>query len=264
MRTEPSTAGLLAQSRPAHNPHFPLTVAQARRELARMRREPARAARPIVVLSGYHSPHAQAEHLRWVLQRHTSADTALVAVSYTTVTNMPAIVDVARRAIAKWTHGLAGAPEQVDLVGISMGGLIARAVTTGAPLVSTAGPVTRAQPVPAARVFTLASPHRGAKLADKITPNTAALDMKRGSRFLTSLDEAQAGAAYELVCYSRLRDGWVGARRSAPPGHGVIWTSGALWGSHFTVTWDPRIICDLCRRLRGEEPLGTPSEPPRD
>jgi pimeloyl-ACP methyl ester carboxylesterase len=212
------------------------------------------------VLSGYHSPHAQAEHLRWVLQRHTHPKAPLLAVSYTTRTKMADIVADALASIDKH-FGLA---TPIDLVGISMGGLIARAISTHAALPSQGGVIPARVPANTRRAFTLASPHAGALLADKITPNAAAKDMKAGSDFLTALDKAQHAASYELCCYSRLRDGWVGAQRSAPPGHGVIWTSGAVWGSHFTVTWDPRILADLCRRLRGESPLGAPGTPPRN
>jgi len=256
----PGNTRALKASRSPLNPQFPLSIAQARKELRRMKVEPALPVRPVVVLSGYHSPHAQAEHLRWVLQRHTHADATLVAVSYTTRTKMAQIIADAAASITKRF----GAGAEVDLVCISMGGLIARAICTPGALPSAAGEIPTRTPINAQRVFTLASPHAGALLADKIAPNAAARDMKRASTFLTALDLAQPAAKYELVCYSRLRDGWVGAQRSAPPGHGVVWTSGAVWGSHFTVTWDPRIIADLCRRVRGEAPLGAPSTPPRN
>ena len=60
------------------------------------------------------------------------------------------------------------------------------------------------------RLFTLGTPHGGAKLAEVARPDAAARDMRAGSAFLTALDRSLAGASYELVCYTRLRDTWVG------------------------------------------------------
>ena len=74
------------------------------------------------------------------------------------------------------------------------------------------------------------------------------------------LDEAD----YEIVPYAVLRDGMVGATNTAPPGQEPIWVSGRLFMSHLLIALESRIYTDVALRLRGEQPLGSPSEPPRD
>ena len=145
-----------------------------------------------------------------------------------------------------------GGPE-FDVVGISMGGLIARAAA--------AGLFTR--PIPIARLFTLGTPHRGAKIARWVRPDPLVKQMRPGSQLLARLDEA--AAAHELICYTRLRDSWVGATNTAPIGTEPIWTPGPLCLGHQTITTDSLIVTDIARRLREEPPLArAASRPPRD
>jgi pimeloyl-ACP methyl ester carboxylesterase len=177
---------------------------------------------------------------------------------------MPAIIASARQQIAEAVPGVLEGRQDIDLIGVSMGGLVSRVLAAKEGIVSEGGVTPFERPLRVARIFTLASPHRGALLAEKIRPNSAARDMKPASRFLQHLDAQLAMRDYELRCYSRIRDGWVGATRSSPPGFGVIWTPGLIWGSHFTVSFDARVLADICRHLRGEEPLARPSVPPRD
>ncbi|MEM7622789.1 MAG: hypothetical protein AAF235_06250, partial [Planctomycetota bacterium] len=141
---------------------------------------------------------------------------------------------------------------EVDLVGISMGGLVARALASeafGSP------------PLNATRVFTLASPHGGAKLADKIALDPAAMAMREGSEMLARLDGAWHDRGYDLVPYAVLNDTLVGATRTAPPGMDPVWTPGTHVLSHFTVSETPGIIGDIARRLRNEPPLAGPASP---
>jgi pimeloyl-ACP methyl ester carboxylesterase len=245
------------------NPNFPLTVAQARADLKRMRLEPSMPPRPILVLSGYHSPKMQAAQLRRSLLRFTHPQAPIIAIGYPSRTRIGQIVGDVLIASAKHIQP----DHEVDVIGISMGGLIARAVCTGEPLRTSAGIVPARRALRVRRVFTLASPHRGALLAEKIVPDSAAKDMQAGSVFLQDLDALSlpAKCGYELTCYSRIYDGWVGATRAAPPGHSVLWTQGLPWGSHFSVSWDAIILADLSRRLRLEEPWASNGqEPPRD
>src|SRR5262249_49610350 len=135
-------------------------------------------------------------------------------------------------------------------------GLIARAAAA-------AGNGHRA--VRIARLFTLATPHRGAKITRWLRPDPLTAAMRPGSAFLSRLDEALTNAEYELVCYTRLGDSWVGATRSAPHGRDPFWTPGPPLLSHQTITLDRLIRTDIARRLRGEEPLALrASTPPRD
>ncbi|MGQ0628275.1 MAG: esterase/lipase family protein [Phycisphaerales bacterium] len=249
---------------PAANPAFVISRADALRDLARMAVQPVPLQRPVVVLSGYRSPAIPARRLERALRRATGTS-ATLSVAYPMAGEIESAVGIVLdRVHAAFGDSEDGLTAPVDVVAISMGGLVARAAAAG-PGVFGPGSVVRKRRLNVRRLFTLASPHRGAVLAEVTAPDRAANDMLPGSAFLARLDAALTEAKYELMCYTRLRDGFVGARRTAPPGREPMWTSGLLWGSHFTVSDDPRIVADVCRRLRDEPPVAKEDgAPPRD
>lgn len=142
------------------------------------------------------------------------------------------------------------AGQELDVVAVSMGGLVARAAAAG----MYGGDVLRVK-----RLFTLSSPHRGAKLAGVMSVDRASRDMRAGSVFLERLAEAErerGGRGYEMVCYGRTRDWWVGAKQTAPEDMEPIWLDPPLVTmSHLLVTMDQRILGDIAARLTGKEPL---------
>jgi hypothetical protein len=87
------------------------------------------------------------------------------------------------------------------------------------------------------RLFTISTPHRGARMAGLPTLDHRAVAMRHGSEFLAGLDEALSRAPYELYTYARLGEPFGLAHIGAPH--------------------DPRIMADILRRLRGQEPLAT-------
>lgn len=148
-----------------------------------------------------------------------------------------------------------------------MGGLVARLAALAPEAREPFGIPTELPRLNIARLFTLATPHRGASLAGIVALDAAARDMKPGSPFLRDLDAAEPDPRlYEMVCYARLRDAWVGATNTAPPGTNPIWVpTPARNLAHLTVSRDRRILLDIARRLRGEPPLALePSPPPRN
>jgi pimeloyl-ACP methyl ester carboxylesterase len=253
---------------PQDNPAFPLTIEQASAELARLRANPSPPERPVVVLAGYRAPSLPGSVLAAKLRELTGAPRVrIIAVSYQHLGEFPAILRHADEQIReRLPEAAAGQP--IDVVGISMGGLVARALADGLGHRATVRPGSDQslpeQPLNIANIYTLATPHRGAIIAERVAFEPAARDMRSGSGFLAELDAALPDARYTLVPYVRLRDAWVGATRAAPPGREPVWTSGRLLFTHFTVHQDERILADLARRLRGEAPLGQPSTPPRD
>ncbi len=142
---------------------------------------------------------------------------------------------------------------EVDVVAISMGGLVAR-------YAATPGDQDTA-PLAIRRLFTLASPHRGARLARYLHPDPRTRDMRAGSGFLARLDEARDECDYELVPYGRLGDWIVGVENAAPPCTSPWWVSNLPFqDAHSDIARDPRLLADIARRLRGERPWTT--EPP--
>ena len=84
---------------------------------------------------------------------------------------------------------------EVDVVAISMGGLIARYAAMPLP--------DDSRQLRIRRLFTISTPHRGAKLAALPTFDQRQIDMRPGSAFLASLDDALADADYDLLPYVR-------------------------------------------------------------
>ncbi|RNC80434.1 MAG: hypothetical protein ED559_01075 [Phycisphaera sp.] len=244
------------------NPDFPATHEEILSDRQRMRDNPVGLERPVLVLSGYRSPSLVASRLKRTIRRHTGADSGEIATLAYVWSG--SVEEPARRAVArvedrfpsddsKWTS-------EVDVVAVSMGGLVAR--------LAASDPELRGEPggkrLRIGTLYTLATPHRGAKLAEDIHLDSATRAMIPGSDFLRVMDESFASRGYEVVPYAVLNDSWVGATKAAPVGQDPIWTAGRVFLSHHMVSLDSRIQTDLLRRLRGEKPIGQPGTPPSD
>jgi len=267
--------GLLALASCIHldhpNPEYPATKAEVRAAIEEMEAKPVGVERPVIVLSGYRAPSPSATNMAARVRRVTGADEdRVLPISYVFGNDIPTLADRVAKKVAdeygstvdpltgeRWTV-------EVDVVAVSMGGLVARTAW--------------AEPTEVGRnlgvrlnintLYTLATPHRGAKIARWIHVDDAAKQMIPGSDFLTALAAASPGGggddSYTIVPYATLRDSWVGAKNAAPEGQEPIWVPGRLILSHVLVTLEDRILADLGRRLRGETPLAEPSAPPRD
>jgi len=246
---------------PVPNPQFPAADGDVSREWARMRRERKPLDRPVVVLAGYRAWDFTASGLASRVRSVTSRDDKdFLSIAYPMKADFDEIVRMVVRLVeARWPSDNPGETTEVDVIGISMGGLVARYA---------AMPVERedgAKRLRIRRLYTLGTPHRGAKLAEVIAIDPAARDMRPGSAFIERLNAAFEDADYELTCYARLRDTWVGATRAAPPGQEPIWVRGLFVWSHPTITHDKRILTDIALRLRNETPLANGgSRPPSD
>lgn len=218
-----------------------------------MRAAPAPLARPVVVLGGYRTPWLSGALLARRIASLTSGRTGdVLAVSYASAHRIEDATERSRRAIEAWLGARApDTSDSVDIVGVSMGGIVGRALAAAG--------------TPVRRLFTIGTPHRGATLAALVAPDPAARAMRPGSAFLASLDEALARRPIEITPYARLFDGMVGATNAAPHGMDPLWRRGPRWLAHLTITSDDAFVADIARRLRGEAPLLTANGPaPRD
>ncbi|MCC6427155.1 MAG: hypothetical protein IT435_10090 [Phycisphaerales bacterium] len=225
----------------------------------RMRSTPVSLQRPVVVLGGWRSPKLMTWMLAGRLASLTSGNRDdFLRISYPLIGDVERAGRAARDQIVEWLEhrGMDG-DQPVDVVAISMGGLVARLLASG----SLGG-----RQIAIERLFTLATPHRGARLARWFRPDRAAAAMQAGSGTLMSLDAAQSDATSrpgEIVCYVQRRDWWVGTWNTSLEGHSLrcVRPRGPISAlmSHFTVHQHPAIIVELACRLRGEE--GLPCEP---
>lgn len=236
---------------PCSNPHYPQSDEEVEREWQRLAARPPHVpapARPVLVLAGYRAPQAQPRMIAEALHAlcGASADDVL-PLSYAWMGDPLHIACLVERA-ARARFGI----RPVDVVGVSMGGLMARVLDTGL-----LGPR-----LAIARAFTIATPHRGALMARVVRPDACAGMMRPGSPLLRALDAARPNSTMELVCYARLGDRWVGTRHCAPPGEDPIWSPGLAFGTHFVSAFDRRALVDIARRLLGLEPWARPGALP--
>lgn len=251
------------------NPAYPATKSEVRAAIDTMEETPVGLDRPVVVLSGWRSPAMTGSHLGERIREVTGADEdRVISIGYMWGSDIPSIADKVAQRVAeefgsevdpltgqRWTA-------EVDVVAISMGGLVARTAWAEPNEVGRELGVR----LNIRTLYTLGTPHRGARLAKWIRLDDASAQMEPGSDFLSKLDAATLGEKNDLriVPYATLRDSWVGAGNSAPNGQEPIWVPGRLVLSHHLISLDRRILADLGRRLRGETPLGQPSAPPRN
>jgi pimeloyl-ACP methyl ester carboxylesterase len=237
------------------NPDFHLEPGALHAEADRLRAAPLPLERPVIILGGWHSPGVANISMASRLKPFTSGrDADFTSITYPFAFSLRA---AARHAVRVITD--AGLRDrEVDIVGISMGGIIARSLAC-----DTLG----LGPLNVRRIFTVATPHRGAKIARVVVPDPCAWQMRPASNYLCTLNERQHDG--ELHCYGALRDWWIGARNTAPPGKFPYWTDvdpgvGRLC-THFAINHSQLVMVDIARRLRSEEPIAhAATEPPID
>ena len=209
-------------------------------------------------LGGYFDPGIASTYLRKEF-RHLTGDERVIAVSFMFCGDFDAcrkqVIEAVDKAFPSddpnWTT-------EVDVVAVSMGGLVARY----AAVPEREGDTGRRLRV--ARMFTISTPHRGASLAGFPTFHRLQIDMRSDSTFLRKLEAAESadrissciptcGSATSSSASRTPRR--TGGRRGGCPGE-------ALQDSHMMAMMDSRIIADVARRLRGETPLTSePAEP---
>ncbi len=243
--------------RSGKNPDFHLPSEALADEIARMLASKVPLQRPVLLLAGWRSPEFGGRVLAARLSELTCGDLdQFWPLAYPMRGDLKRIASmVAVKVHDRWPgEGRETIP--IDVVGHSMGGLVARLAA------SKNRPGTR---LLIKRLFTLATPHRGARLATKIAPDPAARDMKPGSALIKRLDEELDDDPFELIPYAHCNDTWVGAKNTAPPGRAPYWTPGTRVFSHFSIHEDRLIQADIARRLRGEPPIAKrATSPPTD
>jgi len=245
-------------ARQAVNPSFAVSRADAKRAITEMERAPRGLDRPVVVLGGYHDPGVGPAAVCGRLRR-VAGTQPVVGVSYFFDRTFD---DCRRDVIAAVEKACPSADSrqtvEVDVVGLSMGGVVARYCATERP---------GEKRLRIRRLFTVSSPHRGSEAATAV-PALSVLhrDLREGSAFLHRLELAEAresgagaGPVYEIVPYVRLGDWMVGTRDAAPAGVTPWWVATPpLEDAHVGAPLDERILADIERRLRGEEPFTRP------
>jgi hypothetical protein len=239
------------------NRSFNVSAPDARRALREMRDWPQPLERPVIVLDGLGPPMAS-----WMLAgelKRVLGDDRVLGVTFAFSDTFDNCRGHLVRAVEK--HFPSDDPlrtTEVDVVAVSMGGVVARYAATP-PAASSGKRLT------IHRLFTISSPHRGAEMAGlPALLGRKQLDMREGSAFLRDLARRERETAdYQIVPYARLGDAVVGEQNTAPAGETPRWLPNLpLEPAHLGCFTDPRIVADIVRRLRGEPPFSTdPPEP---
>ena len=238
------------------NPSFPITFSQARAALDQMAAQPQPLSRPLLIIGGFMDPNVSPPLYKLEFQRLTGDDrivTASVGFCGSFDECCKSAIDAVQQAYPStdpnWTT-------EVDVVGASLGGLVAR--VAAAPSTDPSRPIA---PEIAAPLQHLQPPKRSNPGRARIHPIS-----QRYPRRLTLHADARTirfRSKYKLFPYVCLGDELVGQTNAAPPGRLPLWLANApLVPSHLEAMIDPRIRDDIARRLRGEEPFsklpGTP------
>jgi hypothetical protein len=240
------------------NPSFALTPSDAQRAIDEMRANPKPLHRPLLVIGGIFDPfraRVLAHYFRGVTQ-----DSKVKSIN---VGFCQSFQRCRQRAIAAVDHAFpCSDPDftiELDVVGMSLGGLVGR--YCAAPSQDSSRP----RRLKIKRLFSISSPHSGAKVANLISLTEYHRDFRPGSTFLTDLAAHDTRAEYEVYPYVLVNDDVVGDRFATPPGKDPHWLPNASFlRPHLASMTDQRILADITRRLRDEEPFSAPTPLPRE
>ena len=232
------------------NPAFPVTSGEARTALRQMGSEPRRLERPVVVIGGYMDPNVSTTYLTSRIKALTGDDRVVGVVVGFYGSFEECREKVIQAVDESFPNSNPDETKEVDVIGASLGGLVARYAA------ATSLDERRPRRLKIARLFSISSPHQGARMAGGLTLNEIQADMRPGSDFLKHVAKCDAEAQYEVYPYVCRGDWIVGEEHAAPPGVKPIWLTGSPWhliDGHRGSWHDARIIADIGRRLRGEE-----------
>ena len=204
-------------------------------------------------------PGFAAGSLERALRRVCGPQTQIVAVSFGDCTSMGQCRD---RVLAATQPLRSDHPDcAFDVVANSMGGLVARYAALTPDDISRCGlpAPTQQGALRIHHLYTICTPHLGARMAEGVFGSPLTHDMRPGSHFLACLDGAYGERGYGLTCFAREGDSIVGADRSAPAGvKPVTLDTPPFELAHVDAHRDPRIVLAVVRGLRGEPslPLG--------
>src|SRR4051812_32366190 len=163
------------------NPSFNLTPPAAREAIAQMRSKPVQLQRPLVIIGGFSDFGIGPAITRSKLAAMVGGDHRIITVSVPFAATFDDcrhdVIAAVDRAFPTTRPSPDNSTAEVDVIGLSMGGLVAR--------YSAMPPSGRRLRI--ARLFTISSPLNGADLAALPTLDRKVRDMRTGSPMLLRL-----------------------------------------------------------------------------
>ena len=234
-----------------------ISLAEARTALDTMHENPVKPPRPVVILAGLFDPGLGPAVLADHLRDATCNDLEIVTLDFFLAMDFDACRERVMKEIdGRWPSDDPMSTVEVDIIGISMGGLVGRYA---------ARPDLDGRRVNVRRLFTIVTPHLGADLANLPSLDRRIIDMRSGSAFLSLLNGSRQPCDPEIIAYARLGDGIVGTSNSVPPSGLAWWVAPQPFEEgHMFAATDPRIMADIARRIRGEQPFSSVPPTPLD
>lgn len=236
---------------PTTNPSFPITVDEASRKLAVEAKAPKKLDRPLIILGGFLDIGIGPTFYANRLERYVSGD--ILRVAFFDCADFPScrqrIVDRIDHAFGEFSGR---ETIEVDVIGQSMGGLVGFYSAMNDPRLG--------KRLKIRRLYTISSPLQGANRAERMPKFLdvwpLVRDMRPGSALYDRI--AKAKFDFDLISYTLTDDHVVGERYASLPGRGVWWLdSTPIGNAHAGADFDPRIMLDIVKRLRGETPVTT-------
>ena len=245
-------------SAPPTNPSFPVSISAADQILDQADAHPQRLNRPLLIVGGFMDPGIAPLLLKHQFNGFTN-DSRIVWVSLGDCCTFDDCRKKIIRAVDRdFPTTDPAMTAEVDVIGYSLGGVAVRFAAT-----KELDPHKPLRRLRIARLFTISSPHRGARVANfPVQLLSLQKSLRPNSPFIEALNSS-ANPQYPIYCYVRLGDTIVGDDNAAPPVRTAWWVPTPAFSlPHINAFSDPRIIADILLRLRGQTPLSTdPASP---
>ena len=231
----------------------PMPKSELRTELEQMRANPVELDRPVVVIDGWLTYGGASVIVRELKDLTGGEEDLFVKYNYplifsTLESNARKIVRIVEE---RWPSDDPEWTTEIDTVGFSMGGLIAR--------VAAESPREGKKPRKRLKVkhmFTISAPHKGTGWWIRwaaIDQMSWAVSLYGGS-YRSWLNERLVEADYDLYCYGQGND-WITGNNFEAEGYREIKARGLFLFSHTGSYGNYRHLADIAARLRGEDPI---------
>jgi len=237
------------------NPSFDLSVEDAWAALEEMAANPKTPTRPVLITGGWQGKGFDSIKTYQLAEQALGKEN-LVVVTYDGINKFSGARTRTIEAVAALGDpAKPGYTPEVDVIGVSMGGIVAR---------DAACPPRPQEDDPRRlkihTLYGISVPHRGVRLGVIGFYDSMAKEMFKNSETNGRIKSYFKPGEYEIQDYGRLGDPWVGVDNATLPGHFIRWLPNTTFGDAHLGFQDPRIVADILRRLRGEEPFST--DPP--
>lgn len=216
---------------------------EARTQLKALAVQEVKLRRPVVILAGLGDVGLHAGRCRGELRKYIDSGEIVVVTFFGIDDLRRCAVKVIQRTHTSFEGSVEGETAEVDVIGISMGGVVARLAAEDEGVLKLAGRRLKVR-----RLYTMASPLQGAKLAALPALSRVHTQLRKDSEVIVGLNRQEP--PYEVVSYARRGDGVVGEANAALPGReALVVDAPGIEGAHWGVITDPRVVLDLVRRL---------------